>query len=59
MGREKDRQVMKLQGATKDIYPKYSTYWPYLLTFTIMDCGCSIVLDNGLDFKFSLMSKPF
>ena len=37
----------------KVIYPKYSKHWPYTVASTI-DCGCSKMLDHGLNHGFFL-----
>ena len=39
---------LKALSTAKVIHPKYSKHWPYLLASSI-DCGCSKMLDHGLN----------
>jgi hypothetical protein len=43
----------KTQTSVKVIYPKYSKHWPYTVASTI-DCGCSKMLNHGLNHGFFL-----
>ena len=45
--------LIQLLVMGKVIYPKYSKHWPYAVA-SIIDCGCSKMLNHGLNHGFFL-----